>query len=108
MLERAQGSAARESMVAADEKRVHSPAELANRNTSYSSSSSIVPVASFQKKPHVVESRQYILAGLRVEGPEPHAFVHSDVEARRLIEFRSNTLHESEPLIVRLRGHIGV
>ncbi len=75
MLERAQGSAARESMVAADEKRVHSPAELANRDTSYSSSSSIVPVASFQKKTHVVESRQYILAGLRVEGPEPHAFV---------------------------------
>jgi len=95
-------------MVAAEEKRVHSPAELANRHTSYSSSSSIVPVASFQKKPHVVESRQYILAGLRVEGPEPHAFVHSDVEARRLIEFRSNTLHESEPLIVRLCGHIGV
>ena len=55
-----------------------------------------------------MESRQYMLADLRVEGPEPHAFVHSDVEARRLIEFRSNTLHESEPLIVRLCGHIGV
>jgi len=53
-----------------------------------------VPVVGSQKKPHLVESRQYMLAGLRVEGPEPHAFVHSDVKARRLIEFCSNTLDE--------------
>jgi hypothetical protein len=67
--------------------------ELAKRDTSYRSSS-IVPIMCFQKKPHLVESRQCMLAGLRVEGPKPHALVHSDVEARRLIKFCSNTLHE--------------
>jgi hypothetical protein len=49
----------------------------------------------FQKKPHLVESRQDMLAGLRVESPKPHALVHSDEEAWRLIEFCSTTLHES-------------
>ena len=41
-----------------------------------------------------MESRQYMLAGLRVEGPEPYAFVDSDLEAWRFLEFCSNTLHE--------------
>jgi len=53
-----------------------------------------VPIVGFHKKPYLVDSRQYMLAGLRVEGPEPHAFVHSDVKARCLIEFCSNTLDE--------------
>ena len=63
-------------------------------DTSYRSSSSVVLVTCLHEKPHLVESRQYMLAGLRVEGPEPRAFVHSDLEARRLVEFLSNTLHE--------------
>ena len=95
MLERAPGSAARGSVIAADEKRFPLCGdERTKGDASYCSLSSIVPVMCLQKKPHLVESRQYVLAGLRVERPEPHAFVHSDVEARRLIEFFSNTLHE--------------
>src|SRR5262245_49496891 len=68
--------------------------ELTKAGTSYRSSASIVPVMCLQKEPRLMESRQDVLAGVRVEGPEPHAFVHSDVKARRLIEFCSNTLDE--------------
>src|SRR5262245_11687987 len=68
--------------------------ELTKAGTSYRSSSSIAPVMCLQKEPRLMESRQHMLAGLRVESPEPHAFVHRDLEAWGLIEFCSNALHE--------------
>jgi hypothetical protein len=56
--------------------------------------SAVTTLSGLDEEPGLFEPREHTLAGLLVERSESHAFIHRDRQARRLLEFCSDPLHQ--------------